>query len=132
MFGQPFSLNDLQNQYLQLQQSPILEEINKEVLSLSKEEQTFLAQSNEYQSAKQIYENGFMTYLGNKFGGEYAASQNGKVAAENLLATIRKNKTTIQAQIKAKEERVNKLLELLETDPEMKKRMDEVLMKHDG
>lgn len=35
----------------------------------------------------------------------------------------------IQTQIKAKEERVNKLLELLETDPEMKKRMDEILMK---
>lgn len=143
MFGQPFgtNLSDLQNQYLQqlqvMQQTqqaqqkaqPILEEINREVRSLSKEEQNFLAQTNEYQMAKQTYEAGFMAFLGNKFGQEYANSPDGKVAAENLLATIKKNKTMIQTQIKAKEERVNKLLELLETDPEMKKRMDEILLK---
>ena len=53
-----------------------------------------------------------------------------KIAAENLLNTIRKSKTKIQNQIKAKEERVNKLLELLEKDPEMKKRMDDILLNN--
>lgn len=53
---------------------------------------------------------------------------NGKVAAENLLATIRKSKEYIQSQIKAKEEKVNTLLELMESDPEMKKRFDELMM----
>lgn len=52
----------------------------------------------------------------------------GKVAAENLLATIRKSKEYIQSQIKAKEEKVNTLLELMESDPEMKKRFDELMM----
>lgn len=50
------------------------------------------------------------------------------VAAENLLATIRKSKEYIQSQIKAKEEKVNTLLELMESDPEMKKRFDELMM----
>lgn len=49
-------------------------------------------------------------------------------AAENLLATIRKSKEYIQSQIKAKEEKVNTLLELMESDPEMKKRFDELMM----
>lgn len=140
LFGQPFenNLSDLQNQYLQqlqviqqtqkVQTQPILEEISREVGSLSKEEQSFLAQTNEYQMAKQTYEAGFMAFLGNKFGSEYVSSPDGKLAAENLLDTIKKNKTIIQNQIKAKEERVNKLLELLETDPEMKKKMDEALL----
>lgn len=39
-----------------------------------------------------------------KFSSEYVNSPDGKVAAENLLATIRKSKEYIQSQIKAKEE----------------------------
>ena len=50
------------------------------------------------------------------------------MAAENLLATIRKSKEFIQSQIKAKEEKVNTLLELMESDPEMKKRFEELMM----
>jgi uncharacterized membrane-anchored protein YjiN (DUF445 family) len=141
--GQPFgsNLTDLQEYYTQQLQTmqlaqqaqrktqPLLEEITREVAALSKEEQTVLAQTDEYQMAKQTYEAGFMSYLGNKFGNEYASSPEGKIAAENLLDTIKRNKSKIQTQIKAKEERVNKLLELLETDPEMKKRMDEILLR---
>ena len=142
--GQPFSSNltDLENYYTQQLQAmhlaqqaqqktqPLLDEITREVASLSKEEQVVLAQTDEYQMAKQTYEAGFMSYLGNKFGNEYAMSPEGKIAAENLLNTIRKSKTKIQNQIKAKEERVNKLLELLEKDPEMKKRMDDILLNN--
>ena len=43
-------------------------------------------------------------------------------------ATIRKSKEFIQSQIKAKEEKVNTLLELMESDPEMKKRFEELMM----
>lgn len=71
---------------------------------------------------------GFMAFLGTKFSSEYVNSPDGKVAAENLLATIRKSKEYIQSQIKAKEEKVNTLLELMESDPEMKKRFDELMM----
>lgn len=50
------------------------------------------------------------------------------VDEQNVLATIRKSKEYIQSQIKAKEEKVNTLLELMESDPEMKKRFDELMM----
>lgn len=122
LFGQPFGSNytDLQNQYLQqlqvMQQAqqktqPILDEINREVGSLSVDEQNVLAKTQEYQMAKQTYEAGFMAFLGTKFSSEYVNSPDGKVAAENLLATI---KEYIQSQIKAKEEKVNTLLELIQ------------------
>lgn len=64
--------------------------------------------------------------LGNLFGGNNncCAMQ----AADNLLATIRKSKEHIHAQLKAKEDKVNTLLELVEQDPEIKKRLDEVML----
>lgn len=70
---------------------PILDEINREVGSLSVDEQNVLAKTQEYQMAKQTYEAGFMAFLGTKFSSEYVNSPDGKVAAENLLATIRKS-----------------------------------------
>lgn len=117
-----------QAQQAQQKTQPILDEINREVGSLSVDEQNVLAKTQEYQMAKQTYEAGFMSFLGTKFSAEYVNSPDGKVAAENLLATIRKSKEYIQSQIKAKEEKVNTLLELMESDPEMKKRFDELMM----
>lgn len=73
--------------------------------------------------AKQTYEAGFMSFLGTKFSQEFVSS-----AADNLLATIRKSKEHIHAQLKAKEDKVNTLLELVEQDPEIKKRLDEVML----
>lgn len=107
-------------QQAQQKTQPILDEINRGVGSLSVDEQNVLA--------KQTYEAGFMAFLGTKFSSEYVNSPDGKVAAENLLSTIRKSKEFIQSQIKAKEEKVNTLLELMESDPEMKKRFDELMM----
>lgn len=88
----------------------------------------FILNTNTYESKNYSYEAGFMAFLGTKFSSEYVNSPDGKVAAENLLATIRKSKEYIQSQIKAKEEKVNTLLELMESDPEMKKRFDELMM----
>lgn len=117
-----------QAQQAQQKTQPILDEINRGVGSLSVDEQNVLAKTQEYQMAKQTYEAGFMAFLGTKFSSEYVNSPDGKVAAENLLSTIRKSKEFIQSQIKAKEEKVNTLLELMESDPEMKKRFDELMM----
>lgn len=112
----------------QAETQPILDEINREVGSLSLDEQKVLAQMPEYQMAKQTYEAGFMSFLGTKFSQEFVSSADGKVAADNLLATIRKSKEHIHAQLKAKEDKVNTLLELVEQDPEIKKRLDEVML----
>lgn len=135
----PFSgsLNELQNswmqqymntQYMQNAKNNILDEINKEVSSLSTDEQTLLSQLQEYQMAKQAYEAGFMSFIGLKFSQEYVQSQDGKIAADNLLSVIKKSKNQIRSQLKAKEEKVNTLLELMESDPEMKKRFDDLMV----
>lgn len=128
MFGDTFSnnsLGDLQKTYYQqletlnrMQQqqqatnTSILEEINKSVGMLSSEEQSVLANSHDYQLAKQTYEAGFMAYLGNKFAGEYVSSPDGKIAIE----------------LKKKQEKLDTMLNLLENDPEIKKRYDELMM----
>ena len=117
-----------QAQQAQQKTQPILDEINREVGSLSLDEQKVLAQMPEYQMAKQTYEAGFMSFLGTKFSQEFVSSADGRVAADNLLATIRKSKEHIHAQLKAKEDKVNTLLELVEQDPEIKKRLDEVML----
>ena len=131
------TLNDLQNswiqQYMNTQcmqnaKSNLLDEINKEVSTLSTDEQTLLSQQQEYQMAKQAYEAGFMSFIGLKFSQEYIQSPDGKVAAENLLKVIKNSKNIIQNQIKAKEEKVNTLLQLVESDPEMKKKLDELML----
>lgn len=71
--------------------------------------------------------------LGNLFGGNnnccaMQAAENAKTLAmaqgqqaDNLLATIRKSKEHIHAQLKAKEDKVNTLLELVEQDPEIRR-----------
>lgn len=140
--SQPFggSLQDLQSnwmqQYAAMQQmqqvqqtaQPVLESINKEIMALSTDEQNILASTTDYKMSKQTYEAGFMSFLGTKFSNEYVNTPEGKVAAENLLATIRKSKDGINAQLRAKEEKVNTLLNLVESDPEMKKRFDELMV----
>lgn len=138
--GSPFgtTLGDLQNtwaqQYMATQQmqqaqrtSNILDEVNKEVASLATDEQNALAVTQEYQMAKQAYEAGFMSFIGLKFSQEYTGTPEGKLAAENLLGTIRRSKDVIRSQVKAKEDKVNALLDLVESDPEMKKRFDELM-----
>ena len=88
MFGNAYgstSLGDLQKSYYQqletlskmqqqqqMQKLSVLDEINRSVGSLSNEEQTVLAQSHDYQLAKQTYEAGFMAFISNKFADEYA------------------------------------------------------------
>lgn len=145
MFGTtstPFgsNLSELQNNYwTQIQamqqmeaarknETPILDLINKEVASLSQDEQSALASTQEYQAAKQTYEAGFMSFLGNKFSQEYVSSADGKVAAENLLNTIKKAKEKIAVELKTRQEKMNAMLSLLENDPDIKKKYDEMMI----
>lgn len=138
MFENPFGTNlqDLQSTYLKqmqamqaMQQStiPVLEEINKTVASMNSEEQAVMAESNEYKLAKQTYEAGFMSYLGSKFASEYVNTPNGKIAANNLLTTIKNLKEKVNEGIKAKQQKIDKLLSLLEKDPDLKKKYEDVL-----
>ena len=141
MFENPFGTNlqDLQTTYLQQMQTmqamqqqkqasvPVLEEINKIVSSMSSEEQAVMAESREYQLAKQTYEAGFLGYLGSKFAVEYVTTPDGKIAANNLLTTIKQQKERVNEGLRAKQQKIDKLLNLLENDPDLKKKYEEML-----
>ena len=137
MFSSPFGTNlqDLQQNYYQqlaaMQQmqnnsNNVLEEINKVVASMSSDEQSMMAESPEYIMTKQTYEAGFMGFLGQKFSQEYINTQEGKTAASNLLSAIKRIKDKVADEIKTKQKKVNDLIQLLENDPELKKRYEEL------
>ena len=105
----------------------IAEEINKIVSSMSSEEQAVMAESREYQLAKQTYEAGFLGYLGSKFAVEYVTTPDGKIAANNLLTTIKQQKERVNEGLRAKQQKIDKLLNLLENDPDLKKKYEEML-----
>lgn len=139
-WGSPFqnqNIDQLQSQYqAQLEtlnrmkaaqaQSNILDEINKELSSLDKEEQIVLYESQEYLAAKGIYESAFLQFISNKFSGEYINTPEGREAAMGLLKTIKTSKDRIAIQTRQKNEKINKVLEMLESDPEMRRRYDEL------
>lgn len=138
MFENPFGTNlqSLQQNYIQqlaamqqMQQNQglsILDEIKKAVSEMNTEEQSMMAESPEYVMAKQTYEAGFMGFLGQKFSQEYINTPEGKTAANNLLSSINRVKGKIGEEIKAKQKKVNDLIQLLESDPELKKRYEEL------
>jgi hypothetical protein len=107
-------------------QNNILDEINKELSSLGKEEQLMLYESQEYLAAKGIYESAFLQFISNKFSSEYINSPEGREAAAGLLKTIKSSKEKIALQARQKNEKINKVLEMLESDPEMRRRYDEL------
>ena len=105
-WGNPFqnqNLDQLQNQYQsQLEtlnrmkaaqaQNNVLDEINKELATLDKDELLVLYDSQEYIAAKSIYESAFLQFISNKFSNEYINSPEGKEAAMGLLKTIKNSK----------------------------------------
>ena len=139
-WGSPFqnqNIDQLQSQYqAQLEtlnrmkaaqaQNNILDEINKELSSRGKEEQLMLYESQEYLAAKGIYESAFLQFISNKFSSEYINSPEGREAAAGLLKTIKSSKEKIALQARQKNEKINKVLEMLESDPEMRRRYDEL------
>lgn len=64
--------------------------------------------------------------MGQKFSQEYVNTPEGKTAANNLLSTIKKIRDKVGEDLKAKQKKVDDLLYLLENDPELKKRYEEL------
>ena len=131
------NLDQLQNQYQQQldalnrirsAQTDILGEINKELASLDKEEQAMLYDSSDYILSKNLYESAFLQFISNKFSMEFVGSPEGKEAAVNLLKVIKNSKDKIAYQTKVKNDKINRVLEMLESDPEMRKRYDELTL----
>lgn len=49
------------------------------------------------------------------------------IAADNLLTAINRSKEKISEELKAKQEKIDTMLNLLENDPEIKKRYNELM-----
>ena len=125
------NLDQLSNQYqdvfarMKAASGGVLEEINRELSTLSKEEQTLLLENQDYLMAKNLYETSLLNFISSKFSYEFVSSQTGHEAAMNLLNTIKGSREKISYQAKIRDEKINKVLEMLENDPEMRKRYEE-------
>lgn len=75
--------------------------------------------TNEYTEAKNLFESGFMAFLGSKFSGEYILTPQGKVAGEKLLEVLKDVKAKAKQEIANKTEKLQKVAELLEQHPEL-------------
>ena len=136
-WGSPLTsqnLDQLSNQYqtqldalnrMKAASNGVLEEINKELGSLSKEEQKLLLDNQDYLMAKNLYETGLLNFISSKFSYEFVSTQGGKEAAMNLLNVIKGSKEKIMYQTKIRDEKINKVLDMLENDPELRKRYEE-------
>lgn len=143
-FGKPSnnSLEDLQRNYQQqLQQiqavqqaqsqarpDGILLELNNALSGLTTEEQDMLAVDPNYINAKSIYEASFMSFLGNKYAIEFSNGE-GRASVENLIRTVKDCKQNIQANLKEQRDKIAVLSKLMESDPEIQKKMNEILNK---
>lgn len=136
-WGSPLAsqnLDQLSNQYqtqlnalnrIKAAGNGVLEEINNELGSLSKEEQKLLLNNQDYLMAKNLYETGLLNFISSKFSCEFVSTQGGKEAAINLLNVIKGSKEKIMYQAKIRDEKINKVLDMLENDPELRKRYEE-------
>ena len=136
-WGSPLTsqnLDQLSNQYqtqldalnrMKAASNGVLEEINKELGSLSKEEQKLLLDNQDYLMAKNLYETGLLNFISSKFSCEFVSTQGGKEAAMNLLNVIKGSKEKIMYQAKIRDEKINKVLDMLENDQELRKRYEE-------
>lgn len=107
------STNNIYSQY------GLLEEINSYSSNLSEDEKKLIEQSPEYIEAKTKYESGFLAFLSSKFSGEYISTPQGKLVGEQLLNVIKNTKTKAQQEIASKNERLQKVADLLDKHPEI-------------
>lgn len=126
-----------QAQYNKLQQAQqqqqgsagLLDDFKNVVAGLTADEQQYLMTVPEFAQAKQIYESGFMDFLGSKFSGEYLSTPLGKQSIENLTETAKKTVKHIKDAAKERNKRLEALAALAAEDPEIQKKLQEKLSK---
>ena len=73
----------------------VMDDIATETAQLSFEEQISLLSLPEYKEADQLFINAFNAFLMNKFMADFISTDSGKQMADNLLAIIRKCKSSM-------------------------------------
>ena len=122
-----------QIQYAKMQQaaqqqqgsSNLLDDFKNTISGLTQDEQTYLMQMPEFTQAKQIYEAGFMDFLGTKYAGEYLTTPVGKQAIENLTEVAKQTVKNIKDAAKERNQRLEALAQLAAEDPEIQKKLQE-------
>lgn len=120
-----YQFNQQLNVYQQIQKNKSMEEFNQIISSLSQSEQSELMSSQSFIEAKSYYEECFIEYLASKFGNEFLSSQLGDKAATELLSATKSGLDSIQYKAKQRDEKLQKLAELLERNPELAKQLEE-------
>lgn len=126
-----------QAQYQKMQQAQqqqqgsagLLEDFKNVIAGLTADEQQYLIQVPEFTQAKQIYETGFLDFLGGKFAGEYLSTPVGKQAIEHLTETAKHTVKNIKEAAKERNQRLEALAALAAEDPEIQKKLQEKLNK---
>ena len=112
----------------QPQQSRGMENIkalNDVLNGLSKEELANLVANERFVSAKNTYDAGFMEFLSQKFSNEFLSSQQGEQYSSHLLSETNAIAEFVTVESKQKKERVDKLLELLDKNPDIIKQLED-------
>lgn len=126
-----------QNQYGKMQNAitqqngatSLLEEFKRCLSELTQDEQNYLTQIPEFIQSKQIYEAGFIDFLGGKFASEYLSTPVGKQAIENLTETTKRAVKNIKDSARERNIKLEALAALAAEDPEIQKKLQEKL-KH--
>ena len=105
--------------------SSLLDDFKNTISGLTQDEQSYLMQIPEFTQAKQIYEAGFMDFLGSKHANEYLSTPVGKQAIENLTDVAKKTVKNIKDAARERNQRLEALARLAEEDPEIQKKLQE-------
>lgn len=121
-------LENLRKQTLAAPTQPrLLEELNNTIKSLTLEEREGLQRNSAYAEASKLYEDGFNSFLGAKFGAEYLETPQGKQAAENLIDTLKQHKDQFKEASQAKLKELEKLADLVRNNPKIKAELDAMI-----
>lgn len=118
-----------QAQQLQQGSSGLLENFKNVISELTPDEQQYLNTITEFIQAKQIYETGFLDFLGSKFSNEYLSTPIGKQAIENLTDVTKNVVKNIKEATKERNKKLEALAALAAEDPEIQKKLQEQLNK---
>lgn len=117
-------LEKLKIQSGQTVQSSVIDTLNQTIQSLTPEELSGLQKNSAYAEASKLYEEGFNSFLGAKFGNEYVETSNGRNAAENLINVLKQHKERFKEESQAKMKELERIAELVKNNPKIKAELD--------
>ena len=127
-FNQPVDLSrmaqvqqNIQTNFYQTQGegAKLCSELEKEIGKLDKSELEALMREEDHINANSTYEKMFFSYLMYKFKEEFNETDGGKQVLKSMLETVKKLTDKVNYEAKEKQKLVNKLLEKLESNPDL-------------